>query len=148
VASKDQVIAYLRPDEPDYAAAAASLGADVAPVLEELVAGDVRLASKAASLAGFVAAETARPALTVALSHPSPIVRTAAAASLERHAGLAAELARPLLIDPDASVRKRALRAVETAQPAGYRDAVRARVAEEPIPALRELAERVASQLS
>lgn len=146
--SKEQVVAVLRPDEPDYRAAARHLGAEASPILAELAGGDdLELASKAASLAGFIETEAARPALTTALAHANPIVRTAAAASLNQHPPLTEELANSLLADPDTSVRKRALRALGTARPSGYKEQVQARVDQEPVPALRELANTVADQL-
>lgn len=146
--SKDQVLAVLGADEPDYAAAAQSLGPGASPILVELAAGDdLELASKAASLAGFIETEAARPVLTTALAHTDPIVRTAAAASLNHHPALAAALATSLLADPDTSVRKHALRAVQTARPPGFKEKVQAMIDDEPVPALRELADQVANQL-
>ena len=49
MANEAQVRKYLDPEEPDYKAAAAALGAEALPVLESLVRGaDPLLASKAA----------------------------------------------------------------------------------------------------
>jgi HEAT repeat protein len=146
--TRDQVVAMLLPDEPNYAAAASSLGPEVSPILADLAAGDdLELASKAASLAGFIESEAARPVLTIALAHIDPVVRTAAAASLDHHPTLAAELAISLLADPHVSVRKYALRALGTAKPPGSKAKVEALIVDEPVPALRELAHEVADQL-
>lgn len=138
----------LLPDEPDYEAAARNPGPEASSILVDLAAGDdLELASKAASLAGFIEMEAARPVLTAAIAHTNPIVRTAAAASLEKHPALAGELAIPLLADPDTSVRKYALRAVGTARPRGFKEKVQALIDAEPVPALRERAQQVLDQL-
>ncbi|MFC7649429.1 hypothetical protein ACFQX6_60355 [Streptosporangium lutulentum] len=91
--NREDVLSALRPDEPNYPDAAQHLGAEAAPILAELVqADDVELAAKAASLAGFLSSESARAALERAAIHQDPVVRVAAAASLQRHPKLAGEL--------------------------------------------------------
>lgn len=146
--SKEQLVALLLPDEPDYVAAGRHVGAEASPILNELAGSDdLELASKAASLAGFIESEAARPALTTALAHENPSVRSAAAASLDHHPALAEEMTSSLLADPDVSVRKYALRALRTARPSGYKEQVQALIDDEPVPALKELAHQVVDEL-
>jgi hypothetical protein len=142
--SRDDVLSALRPDEPDYAAAASRLGAEAAPILAELAAGDnLEFASKAAALAGFLDIDAARSVLMSAARHPNPIVRVAAAAALEHKQTLVGELAASLLADPDAGVRKWTLRSLGTVRPTGLEDQIRTVALDDPVPALRELANEV-----
>jgi hypothetical protein len=144
----DEVIGALQPDEPNYPAAAQHLGADAAPILAELAAGDdVELAAKAASLAGFLTPDAARPVLQRGASHDDPVVRSAAAASLERQPELVDELSGQLLTDPDVGVRKWTLRSLQAHRPQGFRDQVAELATTEQVPALRELAAEIAQQL-
>jgi HEAT repeat protein len=142
------VISALQPDEPDYAAAAQHLGPQAAPILAELAAGDdLELASKAASLAGFLSSDAARPVLQRAASHADPSVRVAAAASLERQPQLVNELGSGLLDDSDTGVRKWTLRSLQAHRPEGFRDQVSAVASTDEVSAVRALAAEVASQL-
>lgn len=146
--NRDDVIRALQPDEPDYPAAARHLGAEAAPILAELAeGGDVELASKAASLAGFLTADAARPVLRRGAGHEDPVVRAAAAASLGRQPELVNELGGQLLTDPDVGVRKWTLRSLQAHRPEGFRDQVAALASTEQVPALRELAAEIAPQL-
>ncbi len=84
-----QVRAYLEPEEPNYKAAAAALGAEALPVLETLVQGaDPLLASKAAYLASLVPDERAARVLEQASRSEHATVRVAAAAGLQKLADL------------------------------------------------------------
>ncbi|MGN9841288.1 HEAT repeat domain-containing protein [Nonomuraea sp. H19] len=146
--TRQDVVTELGPDEIDYAAAAFRLGPSAAPILAELAAGeDVELAAKAASMAGFLTAELARPAIEEAANHADPVVRVAAAGSLERQPALSAEMGSRFLSDPDAGVRKWTLRALGAARPEGVRDQVADVAANDEIPSLRELAREVTQQL-
>jgi HEAT repeat protein len=146
--TRDEVISALQPDEPNYPAAAQHLGAEAAPILAELAEGDdVELATKAASLAGFLTAEAARPVLRRGVGHDDPAVRSAAAASLARQPELVDELSSQLLTDPDIGVRKWTLRSLQARRPKGFRDQVAELASKEQVPALRELAGEVARQL-
>jgi hypothetical protein len=146
--SRDDVVAALRPDELDYDAAAERLGADSAPILAELAGGDdLELASKAASLAGFLDAGVAREILVSAAAHPDPVVRVAAAASLLRQPALVPELAAQLLADTDIGVRKWTLQSLQVARPPGLKAQVEELAGAESVPALRELARQVANHL-
>ena len=146
--SKDDVIQALQVDEPDYPAVARHLGADAAPILAELAEGDeVELASKAASLAGFLTTDAARPVLQRGATNKIAAVRSAAAGALERQPELVNELSSQLLVDADAGVRKWTLRSLQARRPEGFRDQVRALASTEQVPALRQLADEVAEQL-
>lgn len=108
----DQVRAALDPEEPQYEEAAARLGADALPHLDQLVGGsDPGLASKAASLAGMIAGERAVAVLEKAAAASDPRVRVAAAGGARNLPDQAASrvLAR-LVTDRDVGVQKVALR--------------------------------------
>ncbi|WP_331732715.1 HEAT repeat domain-containing protein (plasmid) [Streptomyces avidinii] len=146
--NKGDVIKALQSEEPDYPAVAASLGSQATPLLEEIAAEhDVGLASKATTVAGLLSVGSARVVLQRAALHQDPVVRIAAAASLERQPELANELMGQLLSDPDMGVRKWTLRSLKTLTPRGYRKQVEAMASTEEEPFLRDLAEEVAQQL-
>lgn len=138
-----EVRARLDADEVDYRGAAA-LGPEALPHLSELAQGpDTMLASKAAYLASLIPGEPSARILSAAGSRPEPVVRVAAAAGLknvpEEQAG---PLLDRLLGDPDAGVRKTALKSAAGFVSAAMRARVQ-RVAErDPAPFLREMANR------
>lgn len=104
--SEAEVRQYLDPEEPNYAKAAAALGADALPVLEQLVSGgDPLLASKAAYLASLIPDPGAARVLDVAARSPEATVRVAAAAGAQRRPDLGGVLA-TLSTDRDQGVRK------------------------------------------
>jgi hypothetical protein len=146
--NRDDVIAALQPDEPDYPGLARFLGADATPVLLELVRGEnMEFASKAASLAGFLRPEVGGPLLAQAAVHLSPTVRVAAAASLERQPQAAAELGGKLLTDSDVGVRKSTLQSLRSVHVPELQRHVEALAATEQVAELRRLAIEVAQQL-
>jgi hypothetical protein len=107
MATEAQVRKYLDPEEPDYKAAAAALGADALPVLEMLVQGsDPLLASKAAYLASLIPDDEAARVLEQAARSDDPTVRVAAAAGLQKRSDVANDVAAELMTDPDPGVRK------------------------------------------
>jgi len=115
----EQVHFALLPEEPDYVAAAA-LGPEAMPLLQELVAGgDPELATKAASLAGLIDDPGAPDVLHAAASSDHPSARVAAAhATRQMSAELAAPVLTRLVAADDAGVRKVAINAVpESATP-------------------------------
>lgn len=123
--SKKQVLAYLEPDEPDYASAA-ELGADVLPILDELL-DDERpgIAAKAASLAGMVGGDKAVAVLQKAGESADPVVRVAAAgASSSLSATQAAKVLTPLVQDQDVGVQKTALNAAPPKLPSALRKTI------------------------
>lgn len=103
--SMEDVRKVLDPDEPDYAAAA-ELGAEALPHLEQLVRGDdVMLASKATYAASLI--QGGAGIVETAADSGDPVVRVAAAAAARN---LPAEPARQVLSrlsdDADAGIRK------------------------------------------
>jgi HEAT repeat protein len=102
-----QVRAYLEPDEPDYRAAAAALGPEALPVLEELVQGaDPLLASKAVYLASLIPDERAARLLEQAAHSSHATVRVAVAAGLQQRPEVTDDVTVDLLTDVDQGVRK------------------------------------------
>jgi len=102
---------YLDPEEPNYSAAAAELGAEALPVLAALVQGaDPLLASKAAYLASLIPDPEADRVMEQAARSEHPTVRVAAAAGLRSRPDAAIDMAAELIADPDAGVRKVAAR--------------------------------------
>lgn len=145
---REGVVKALQPDEIDYPTVARLLGSEPVEPLAELVEDDnVELASKAASLAGFLTTESARDALLRAALHRDPRVRVAAAASVGRHPQLADALIDSLLTDPDPGVRKWTLLSLQSLMISGLRGRIEGLVATEPIPALQELARETAQRL-
>lgn len=108
-----QVLARLDTDEPDYAALA-TLGPEIMPHLATLVrSDDPGIASKAAYLASMIDADDSTNVVEAAAASQHETVRVAAAAGLRNLSpSRAAPAAGRLLEDPDAGVRKQALRAV------------------------------------
>jgi hypothetical protein len=123
MANEAQVRKYLDPEEPDYKAAAAALGAEALPVLESLVReAEPLLASKAAYLASLIPDEQATRVLEQAARSDHATVRVAAAAGLQKRADVPSDLAGELLSDPDAGVRKVAAKAARGRAPSTRRD--------------------------
>lgn len=109
-----RVQALLDPEEPDYAAAAAELGAEALPHLETLIEGDdPGLAAKAASLAGFIGGPGATEVLAKAAQSEDPRVRVAAAgAARQLPARQASAVLTPLVEDDDLGVQITAFKSV------------------------------------
>jgi HEAT repeat protein len=146
--TREQVLAALYPDEPDYEEAALRLGSDAIPFLLELVEGDdLDLASKAASLAGLLRTDRSVEVVAAAARSPEPVLRVAAAAALRNVPNVPLDLAESLLVDPDPGVRKWALTSLATARPAGLKGRVRAMATTDPEEALRNLARRIEPEL-
>jgi HEAT repeat protein len=103
-----EVRAWLDPDEPNYAAAARSLGPAALPLLLELVrGGDLGLASKATSLASQIQSDKSVEVLEAAAATTEPILRVAAAGALQHLKQAHAErVLSALKADPDPCVRK------------------------------------------
>jgi hypothetical protein len=109
----EDVRAALEPEEPDYQEAA-KLGAEALPHLQTLIeSGDSQMASKAASLAGFIDDPAAEDVLLIAAASEDPIVRVAAAGAAQN---LAPERASSVLLelvdDQDLGVQLRAYKSV------------------------------------
>jgi HEAT repeat protein len=106
------VLAEIDPDEPEYEKAAAKLGTDALPLLQEIVESDDPMrASKATYLAALIGGDEAAPAVESAASHQDPRVRVAAAHAMGTERVAPSLALDRLLDDSDAGVRKVALRA-------------------------------------
>lgn len=109
----EQVLAALRPDEPDYKGAS-SLGQGALPFLADLIQGsDSMLASKAAYLTGVIGGPRSGAIMMKAAANNDPIVRAAAAGTAVH---LPAEVSGPVLVrllgDAHADVRRIAVQSV------------------------------------
>ena len=145
--TREQVLAQLYPDEPDYEGAA-QLGPEALPHLMQLLQeGDPDLASKATSLASVIDAAESIEAVDKAARSPDPVIRVATAAALGNLSEMPGPLAQSMLNDEDVGVRKLALRSLESQQPAGFKQKAQQMAANDPNPTLREHAARVADQL-
>jgi HEAT repeat protein len=145
--TREQVLAQLYPDEPDYEGAA-QLGPEALPHLMKLIEeGDPDLASKATSLASVIDAAESIEAVDKAARSPDPVIRVAAAAALGNLSQMPDPLAQGMLNDEDVGVRKLALRSLERQQPAGFKQKAQQMAANDPNPVLREHAARVAEEL-
>lgn len=136
------VIARLDVDEPDYAALSV-MGPEALPHLRSLIAGeDAQLAAKAVYLASLIDDPSAAEALEEGVESEHDVVRVAAAAALPN---LAPERATPLteqlLADPDAGVRKLAVRSVSQLGLSSLEEQVQRMSSEDPEEALRSIAE-------
>jgi HEAT repeat protein len=120
--TREQVLALLESDEPDFTEAA-GWGADAAALVEEFArSDDPYLASGAVYLAGLIPCDRSLAILAEAAHHPEPETRIAAAEAARQMAlggASAAQLAaaepvlRLLLDDDDAGVRRVAERAAD-----------------------------------
>lgn len=106
--TRNQVLAHLTPEEPDYPKAATELGPEALPVLRDLVAtADPLLASKATYLASLLNDDAATDVLRLAAESAHPVVRVAAASGVRNlRPDDADEVVDRLLDDADLGVRK------------------------------------------
>lgn len=140
----EDVLARIDLDEIDYPAAAAELGPEAMPVLEELAAGpDAMLASKAVYLASLISDPGSGRILERGAQHPDARVRVAAAAGL---GNLPERDAEPhidgLLQDADVGVRKVALRSAAAFDSPVMSTRVERLAEHDPEPEMRDLAKR------
>lgn len=140
-ATMDDVRAYLDAEEVDYEAAAL-LGAEALPLLEQLVHGDdPMLASKATYLASLIPGDQRSAILADAATSPVDTVRVAAASGLANlEEADAATLADGLLGDTDVGVRKQALRSVSGFASTWMVERVRRVAEDDPADVLRTMA--------
>lgn len=141
--TKEQVLAYLEPDEPNYASAA-ELGSEVLPILTDLL-NDPRpgIAAKAASLAGKVGGRDAVTVLQKAARSADPVVRVAAAGASSGLSASEAEIVlAPLVADQDVGVQKTALNAAPVELPSALRAAIEQLDPDTADPAIMEMSQR------
>lgn len=142
------VLDFLTSFEPRYEQAAETLGTEALPHLLSILKGpDPRLAANAVFLAGFLATDRAAEIIDLAAKDSRRGVRVAAAASFGRLPSVPLKLATTLLNDPEAGVRKWALKSLERAQPIGFKAEVHRIAESDQEPALRQLAKQVEPQL-
>ena len=141
----ETVASALRAEEPDYPALA-HMGPGLLPLLDQLIHGqDIELATKAASLAGFVQEAGAADVLGRAAISPLATVRVAAAYSAQHlePVGRAHVLAMTL-VDGDAGVRKVGLRSAAAAPTPAVNQLVQRLQLHEKVPHLLDLARSIA----
>lgn len=144
----DTVRRALDKDELNYAALKQELGEGALPELQALVAEDEpRIAPKAAYLAGLIAGPTSHEIVGLAAQSRHDVVRVAAAASFGAlPVDDATGIAEQLLSDPDVGVRARALQTSAQLDAPALGDRLRAMAADDPEPALRDLAAGLTDQ--
>ena len=145
----EQVIAYLRPDEPAYTEAAARLGQDALPHLTALARqSDQHIAAAAAYLAGLIGSEKAAEAVSAAMAHSNPAVRVAAAAAAQHLPPPAAEtVLSQALRDKDTGVRRVALDSIPARASTALRAVVEQASLHDPDPGLRRKASGVLQRM-
>lgn len=151
MATMDEVLAMLRPEEIDYDATAATLGPDALPFLLEIArGGDRAIAPQAIYLASLLQPSgSVDPVdvVRVGLESDDVLLRLAAASAIANLSDPPAETI-GLLADADPSVRKVALRSIAANPIPGARDAVLALVDADPESFVRDLAADVAERLA
>jgi HEAT repeat protein len=142
------VLAEIDKDEPDYPEAAAKLGAEALPLLQQIVeADDPMRASKAAYLAALIGGPDAAPVLERAAAHGDARVRVAAAHALGTDAGAPPALLERLLDDEDAGVRKVALRSAGDRKATHLKAKINAMAKSDPEAFVRSLAKDAAKRV-
>jgi hypothetical protein len=142
------VQSHLTLDEPNYHLAA-KLGADALPHLAVLSEGsDIKLASNAVILAGFINTEGSMEIIEKAAHSSNSILRVSAAVALRHLKEIPVQITVDLLSDDDVGVRKWALRAVEGRVTTGIlRSKIEEIANKEPYVRLRERAQRTIQDL-
>ncbi len=144
--TRDAILALVAFDEPDYAAAAETIGDESLPVLATMVGeADAGVAARAASIAAAMAGDPARagsvvPLLAAAAEHGDPGVRAAAAVGASRAGAAAAEVTETCLNDADPGVRALAFRGLAPPLSPALATKVEALAEDDPAPAVRDKA--------
>ena len=144
----NDVLAYLEPDEPNYAQAA-KLGPDALPYLKEIIdKPDVMLASKAAYLVSLIKSDKSISILEHAARNKEPIVRIAVASGIrnisERDANI---LLDEFIEDKDVGVRKVTLKSVAKFKSDLIASKVQKLQESDPESSIRELASNVIEKM-
>lgn len=109
----EEVRSAILSEEPDYARAAARLGPEALPFLEELAGDeDTMIAMKAVSLAGVIGGTHAARIAEGAADSRRPEMRIVAAGAASRLGDAGEPILTALLDDHDRGVRKNAIRAI------------------------------------
>lgn len=145
----DEVRRRIDVDEPDYDNLSATLGPDAIPLLTILVSDQApAVASKATYLLSMITGPGAEEGLATAARSHIEAVRVAAAAGLRNLEEPSAEALRSLFTDPDAGVRKVAVRSADEAGGTTFRDEVEAVAGSDPEADLRTAARAVLEGLN
>lgn len=144
----NDVLAYLEPDEPNYAQAG-KLGPDALPYLKEIIdKPDLMLASKAAYLVSLIKSDKSISILEHAARNKEPIVRIAVASGIrnisERDANI---LLDEFIEDKDVGVRKVTLKSVAKFKSDLIASKVQKLQESDPEPSIRELASNVIEKM-
>lgn len=145
--SEHDVVALLRADEPNFTALA-ELAPDSLPVLRKLLdSGDPELATKAAGLAGKIAAPGQAEVIRHAMQHDLTTVRMAATRAAANLPGQEARrLLGQALQDRDAGVRAVAARVAMTQGAPPLGEELRTAVRQEKDSAVKELMQKAAGR--
>jgi|RhiMetdeSRZDD1v2_1073273.scaffolds.fasta_scaffold898950_2 HEAT repeat protein len=140
----NEVLAYLEPDEPNYAQAA-KLGPDALPYLKEIIdKQDVMLASKAAYLVSLIKSEESLPILEYAALNKNPTIRVAVASGIRNISEKDANMLLDKFIeDKDVGVRKVTLKSVAKFKSSSIVSKVQKLLESDPEPSIRKLASDV-----
>jgi HEAT repeat protein len=148
--TKEEIIKMINLDEPEYEAIVRKFTEDDIPTLIELANHEnPAIATKAISCLGLLKNEKALKGLSVAVNHPDPVHRIAAAHSLRNMASIpgSVQLLEKLLEDKDIGVRKFALKTVEAGNIKSLKEKVRVLNQREINPALKTLGENIIEKL-
>jgi HEAT repeat protein len=140
----NEVLAYLEPDEPNYAQAA-KLGPDALPYLKEIIDNqDVMLASKAAYLVSLIKSDESISILEYAELNKNPTIRVPVASGIlnisEKDANI---LLDKFIEDKDVGVRKVTLKSVAKFKSNSIVSKVQKLLENDPEPSIRKLASYV-----
>src|SRR6185436_12011611 len=137
----NEVLAYLEPDEPNYAQAA-KLGPDALPYLKEIIdKQDVMLASKAAYLVSLIKSEESLLILEYAALNKNPTIRVAVASGIRNISENDANMLLDKFIeDKDVGVRKVTLKSVSKFKSNSIVSKVQKLLESDPEPSIRKLA--------
>jgi HEAT repeat protein len=140
----NEVLAYLEPDEPNYAQAA-KLGPDALPYLKEIIdKQDVMLASKAAYLVSLIKSDESISILEYAALNKNPTIRLAVASGIRNISEKDANMLLDKFIeDKDVGVRKVTLKSVSKFKSNSIVSKVQKLLESDPEPSIRKLASDV-----
>jgi len=140
----NEVLAYLEPDEPNYALAA-KLGPDALPFLKEIIdKQDVMLASKAAYLVSLIKSDESISILEYAARKKDPTIRVAVASGIRNISEKDANILLDKFIeDQDIGVRKVTLKSVAKFKSKSIISKVQKLLKSDPEPSIRKLASNI-----
>ncbi len=141
-----EIIKMIDLDEPDYEQILKKLNPDDVPILTALTNDpNVAIAVKAISCLGLMNSDKAVAGIQVAVLHPNPVLRVAAAHALRNATAVpaAVQMIDHLLDDNDIGVRKFALKTVSHANISSLKNKVQAMNIKENTEAMKTLSQDV-----